>query len=127
MLAQRCNRTTIEDLAGNSVGAISWHSRNPKNGTFSFGISVAAPYRRSGYAEDAARMAISSPLLEDVSIAGAEAVLVNICGGRELGLHTVGEAGGGVPASSPEGTVGHVVLAHVGDIEEGGTYGHPEP
>jgi RimJ/RimL family protein N-acetyltransferase len=46
----------IEDLAGNSVGAISWHSRNPKNGTFSFGISVAAPYRRSGYAEDAARI-----------------------------------------------------------------------
>lgn len=43
-------------------------------------------------AEDAARMAISSPLLEDVSISGAEAVLVNICGGRELGLHTVGES-----------------------------------
>lgn len=43
-------------------------------------------------AEDAARMAISSPLLEDVTISGAEAVLVNICGGRELGLHTVGEA-----------------------------------
>ena len=43
-------------------------------------------------AEDAARMAISSPLLEDVSISGAEAVLVNICGGADLGLHTVGEA-----------------------------------
>ncbi len=43
-------------------------------------------------AEDAARMAISSPLLEDVSIAGAEAVLVNICGGEGLGIHTVSEA-----------------------------------
>ena len=43
-------------------------------------------------AEDAARMAISSPLLEDVSIAGAEAVLVNICGSQELGIHTVSEA-----------------------------------
>jgi len=43
-------------------------------------------------AEDAARMAISSPLLEDVSIAGAEAVLVNICGSQELGIHTVNEA-----------------------------------
>ena len=46
----------IEDLPGNSVGAISWHSRSPKNGTFSFGISVAAPYRGRGYAEDAARI-----------------------------------------------------------------------
>jgi len=43
-------------------------------------------------AEDAARLAISSPLLEDVSIAGAEAVLVNICGGQALGLHTLTEA-----------------------------------
>ncbi len=43
-------------------------------------------------AEDAARMAISSPLLEDVSIAGAEAVLVNICGGENLGIHTVSES-----------------------------------
>jgi cell division protein FtsZ len=45
-------------------------------------------------AEEAARMAISSPLLEDVSIAGAEAVLVNICGGEGLGIHTVSEAMG---------------------------------
>ena len=37
-------------------------------------------------------MAISSPLLEDVSITGAEAVLVNICGGENLGIHTVNEA-----------------------------------
>jgi len=43
-------------------------------------------------AEDAARMAISSPLLEDISISGAEAVLVNICGGECLGIHTVSEA-----------------------------------
>jgi cell division protein FtsZ len=45
-----------------------------------------------GGAEDAARMAISSPLLEDVSINGAEAVLVNVCGGSSLGIHTVSEA-----------------------------------
>ena len=43
-------------------------------------------------AEEAARMAISSPLLEEVSISGAEAVLVNICGGEELGIHTVSES-----------------------------------
>ncbi|HET9234862.1 MAG TPA: hypothetical protein VFP10_12040 [Candidatus Eisenbacteria bacterium] len=45
-------------------------------------------------AEEAARMAISSPLLEDVSISGAEAVLVNISGGENLGIHTVSEAMG---------------------------------
>jgi cell division protein FtsZ len=43
-------------------------------------------------AEEAARMAISSPLLEDVSISGAEAVLVNLCGGEDLSLHTVSRA-----------------------------------
>src|SRR5437762_11602105 len=37
-------------------------------------------------------MAVSSPLLEDVSISGAEGVLVNITGGRDLTLHEVNEA-----------------------------------
>ena len=43
-------------------------------------------------AVDAAQAAVSSPLLEDVSIAGAEGVLVNITGGRDLTLHEVSEA-----------------------------------
>ena len=42
----------------------------------------------------AAQAAVSSPLLEDVSIAGAEGVLVNITGGRDLTLHEVNEAAG---------------------------------
>jgi len=41
---------------------------------------------------DAATTAVSSPLLEDVSIHGAEGVLVNITGGRDLTLHEVNEA-----------------------------------
>ena len=41
---------------------------------------------------EAAQCAVSSPLLEDVSIAGAEGVLVNITGGRDLTLHEVNEA-----------------------------------
>jgi cell division protein FtsZ len=41
---------------------------------------------------EAARAAISSPLLEDVSIHGAEGVLLNITGGRDLSLHEVNEA-----------------------------------
>ena len=41
---------------------------------------------------EAAEMAISSPLLEDVSIHGATGILINITGGPDLGLHEVNEA-----------------------------------
>src|SRR3989442_132140 len=43
-------------------------------------------------AADAAQKAISSPLLEDVSIQGARGVLINITGGPDLTLHEVNEA-----------------------------------
>ncbi len=45
-----------------------------------------------GKAKEAARAAIHSPLLEDVSIVGARGVLVNITGGMDLALHDVHEA-----------------------------------
>jgi cell division protein FtsZ len=40
-------------------------------------------------AVEAAHMAINSPLLEDTSVEGARAILVNITGGRDLTLHDV--------------------------------------
>jgi cell division protein FtsZ len=43
-------------------------------------------------AVEAAQQAISSPLLEEVSIRGARAILVNITGGTDLTLHDVAEA-----------------------------------
>jgi cell division protein FtsZ len=43
-------------------------------------------------AQEAARMAISSPLLEDLSIDGAHGVLINITGGPDLSLFEVNEA-----------------------------------
>jgi cell division protein FtsZ len=43
-------------------------------------------------ATEAAKMAISSPLLEDVSIRGAKGVLVNITGDKKMSLHEVSEA-----------------------------------
>jgi RimJ/RimL family protein N-acetyltransferase len=46
----------IENLEGDSVGGISLHSRDLKNGVFSFGVVVERPHRRSGYAEDAVRV-----------------------------------------------------------------------
>ena len=43
-------------------------------------------------AVEAAQQAISSPLLEDISIAGALGVLVNITGGKDLTLYEVNDA-----------------------------------
>jgi cell division protein FtsZ len=43
-------------------------------------------------AVEAAQRAISSPLLEDISIQGARGVLINITGGPDLCLHEVNEA-----------------------------------
>ena len=43
-------------------------------------------------AVEAARKAVSSPLLEDASIEGARGILINITGSSKLGLHEVHEA-----------------------------------
>jgi cell division protein FtsZ len=43
-------------------------------------------------AVDAARQAISCPLLEDTRIAGSRGILINITGSSRLGLHEVNEA-----------------------------------
>ncbi len=43
-------------------------------------------------AVDAARMAIASPLLENVSISGAKGVLINVTGGEDMTLFDVNEA-----------------------------------
>ena len=53
------------------------------------GAALAAGENR---AVEAAQQAISSPLLEDVSIEGARGVLINITGGPDLSLHEVNEA-----------------------------------
>jgi cell division protein FtsZ len=48
--------------------------------------------RGENRAEEAARKAISSPLLEDISINGARGVLINITGSSEMTIHEVDEA-----------------------------------
>ncbi len=55
-------------------------------------IMGAATASGEGRAEEAARRAIASPLLEDISISGARGVLLNVTGGRSLTLHEVNEA-----------------------------------
>jgi cell division protein FtsZ len=53
------------------------------------GAAVAEGENR---AVEAAQRAISSPLLDDISIQGARGVLINITGGPDLSLHEVNEA-----------------------------------
>src|SRR5690242_9048509 len=53
-------------------------------------------------ATEAAEMAISSPLLEDVSIEGATGILINITGGPDLTLHEVNEASSLIQAAAHE-------------------------
>jgi RimJ/RimL family protein N-acetyltransferase len=46
----------IEDLNGNHVGGMSYYNRKRKNGTFTIGLDIYAPYQRNGYGEDAMRI-----------------------------------------------------------------------
>jgi cell division protein FtsZ len=52
----------------------------------------AATAQGENRAVEAAQKAVSSPLLEDVSIHGARGLLISITGGPDLGLHEVNEA-----------------------------------
>ncbi len=58
------------------------------------GLAVMGTGKASGSdrAKEAALQAISSPLLENMSIQGAHGVLLNITGGKDLGLHEISEA-----------------------------------
>jgi len=88
----------------------------------------------AGRAIEAAQAAVSSPLLEDVSIAGAEGVLVNITGGRDLTLHEVNEAASVVVGAA--GEEANVIFGSVIDPNLDGEivitviatgFGHGEP
>ena len=83
---------------------------------------------------EAAQSAVASPLLEDVSIAGAEGVLVNITGGRDLTLHEVNEAANVVVGAA--GDEANVIFGSVIDPTMDGElmitviatgFGHMEP
>jgi cell division protein FtsZ len=75
-------------------GLINLDFADVKSVMSSRGHALMGTGRASGAnrAVEAATQAVSSPLLEDVSIRGAQGVLVSIRGGRDLGLHEVDEA-----------------------------------
>jgi cell division protein FtsZ len=57
-----------------------------------YAMMGTAAARGEGAAMEAARQAISCPLLEDTRISGARRILVNITGSGKLGFHEVNEA-----------------------------------
>ena len=46
----------MDNLAGDTVGWVSLHSQDQKNGTFSFGVAVYRAHRGHGYAVDGVRL-----------------------------------------------------------------------
>jgi hypothetical protein len=68
------------------------------------GLAVMGTGRASGpnRAKDAAMQAITSPLLENMNIEGAQAVLLNITGGKDLGLHEISQASSVIYAQAHE-------------------------
>jgi cell division protein FtsZ len=60
-----------------------------ERGNALMGAGIATGENR---AYEAAQSAVSSPLLDDISITGAEALLVNVTGGESMSLHEINEA-----------------------------------
>lgn len=73
-------RFAMENLDGVTVGWVSLHSRDAKNGTFSFGVAVYRDYRGHSYAVDGVRILLKYGFWEQryqkcnsVCVAGNEA------------------------------------------------------
>ncbi len=73
----------------------------------------------SGRARSAALQAISSPLLENMTMAGAHGVLLNITGGKSLALHEISEAASVVYEQAHEDA--NIILGSVIDESLGDT------
>ncbi len=84
-------------------------------GTAMMGTGEASGDNR---AIEAAEAAISNPLLEDVSMAGAKGVLINITGGQDLTLYEVDEAANRVRAEvDPDA---NIIVGSTSDANLGG-------
>ena len=73
--------------------------------------------RGESRALQAAQQAISSPLLEDISIHGARAALINICAGPDLGMHEFEEASSAIQKEMDENA--HIILGMAIDPDMG--------
>jgi cell division protein FtsZ len=79
------------------------------------GIGIASGENR---AIEAAKKAISSPLLEDISIDGATGIIINVTGSSALGIHEVNEAANLIMEAADEDAeviFGTVIDENLGD------------
>lgn len=79
------------------------------------GIAIMGTGKTSGpeRAKEAALMAISSPLLENMDIKGARSVLLNVTGGINLGIFEISEAASIIYEQADENA--HIILGSVID------------
>lgn len=115
----------INDVLGQSVKGISDIITKPGHINVDFadvrtimkdmGLAIMGTGIATGSerARTAALNAISSPLLESMSIKGARGVLLNITGGKNLGLHEISEAASVVYEQADEDAV--IILGSVID------------
>ena len=84
------------------------------------GLAIMGTGKASGKdrALDAALQAISSPLLENMTIKGARGILINISGGTNLGLHEISVASSMIAEQAEENAsiiIGSVIDEALGD------------
>ncbi|HHL18518.1 MAG TPA: cell division protein FtsZ [Thiothrix sp.] len=84
----------ISDLITNS-GLINVDFADVKAVMSGMGVSMMGTGVASGSerATEAAQAAVSSPLLDDIDLKGAQGILVNITGGMDMGIHEFEEVG----------------------------------
>lgn len=89
-----------------------------KQGMALMGEGVASGENR---AIDAAKKAISSPLLEDITIGGAKAILVNITASEDMGMDEFCNAGSFIrdAAKGPDGEEPEIIIAMSVDENSG--------
>lgn len=110
----------ISDLITTS-GYVNVDFADVKTIMMNMGMAIMGSGAASGpeRAIEAARQAVSSPLLDNLSIKGAKGVLVNVTGSSNLGLREVDEAVSFIQESAdPKATFifGYVVDESLGDI-----------
>ena len=121
----RCDEVLLHAVQGISdlitvPGLINVDFADVKTIMSSMGRALMGTGRASGErrAIEAAQLAISSPLLEDVSIEGATGILINITGGPDLTLHEVNDASSLISEAAHEDAniiFGSVIDASCGD------------
>jgi cell division protein FtsZ len=107
---QKANEVLLQAIRGISDlvtvhGLINLDFADVRSIMAEMGMAMMGTARASGEnrAIEAAQRAISSPLLEDVSIRGARGVLINITGGTDMSLYEVNEAASLIQEEAHEG------------------------